>query len=176
MTSEILIMTPSAIALAADSTVTIGGLKTYQGVNKLFMLSNNPPMGIMIYNTADFFGIPLETIINDFSKSMKSDNNITIEKISLKFKNHLKKTIKEQKIQRSVSSKKQLKLFVNNLKQYIKENGKEQFLKTIISTDFDDNVENFLKENNDLFSIEESGFKDYENIFNELLDLVNKKK
>lgn len=58
MTSEILIMTPTAIALAADSVVTIGNSKTYDGANKLFMLSNNPPSGIMIYNNANFYNIP----------------------------------------------------------------------------------------------------------------------
>ena len=64
MTSEILIMTPTAIALAADSVVTIGNSKTYDGANKLFMLSNNPPSGIMIYNNANFYNIPMETKIS----------------------------------------------------------------------------------------------------------------
>ena len=43
LTSEVLIMTPSAVAMAADSVITVNGNKTYEGVNKLFMLSNNPP-------------------------------------------------------------------------------------------------------------------------------------
>ena len=54
MTSEILILNNNAIAMAADSAVTVGGKKTYNGVNKLFMLSNNPPMGIMIFGSAEF--------------------------------------------------------------------------------------------------------------------------
>ena len=54
MTSKVLIMTPSAVAMAADSVVTINGNKPYGGVNKLFMLSKNPPRGIMIYNNANF--------------------------------------------------------------------------------------------------------------------------
>ena len=66
MTSEILILTPSAVALAADSAVTIGNRKTYNGVNKLFMLSNDPPMGIMTYNLSDFSNVPFETIIKEF--------------------------------------------------------------------------------------------------------------
>lgn len=37
-------MNSSAIAMAADSAVTVGNKKTYNGVNKLFMLSNDPPM------------------------------------------------------------------------------------------------------------------------------------
>jgi len=66
MTAEILIMNKSAIAMAADSVVTVGNQKTYNGVNKLFMLSNNPPMGIMIYDSPDFMNIPLESLIKEF--------------------------------------------------------------------------------------------------------------
>ena len=58
-----MILTPSAVVLAADSTVTIENKKTYAGVNKLFKLSNGPPMGIMTYNNAEFLSIPIETII-----------------------------------------------------------------------------------------------------------------
>ena len=46
MTSEILLMNKNAIALASDSLVTIDGKKNYDGANKIFMLSNNPPMGL----------------------------------------------------------------------------------------------------------------------------------
>ena len=42
------------MALAADSAVTVGNIKTYNGVNKLFYISNNPPIGIMIFGSADF--------------------------------------------------------------------------------------------------------------------------
>ena len=67
MTSEILLMNKNAIALASDSLVTIDGRKSYGGANKIFMLSNNPPMGVMIYGNGNFEGIPLETLINDYS-------------------------------------------------------------------------------------------------------------
>ena len=70
MTSEIVIMTPNAVALAADSAVTIDYKKTYNGINKLFMLSNNPPVGIMFYNNVSFLNIPFETIIKEFRKSI----------------------------------------------------------------------------------------------------------
>ncbi|WP_400253957.1 hypothetical protein [Methanobrevibacter smithii] len=76
MTSEIMILTPNAIALATDSAITIDNRKIYNGVNKLFMLSNDPPMGIMTYNGARFFNIPFETIIKEF-RSEINDKNIT---------------------------------------------------------------------------------------------------
>jgi len=65
MTAEIAIMNKSAIALAADSKVTIGsalGGKTFDTVNKVFTLSKVHPIGIMVFGNAEFMRYPWETI------------------------------------------------------------------------------------------------------------------
>jgi len=70
MTAEIVVMNKLAIALAADSAVTItqpgGEQKIYNTVNKLFALSKHQPVGVMVYGSADFMGIPWETIIKTY--------------------------------------------------------------------------------------------------------------
>ena len=67
MTAEIAVMNKRAIALAADSTVTVGErAKFYNSANKLFMLSKYEPVGIMIYNNAEFMGVPWETLIKEY--------------------------------------------------------------------------------------------------------------
>jgi hypothetical protein len=70
LTAEIAILNKSAVALAADSKVTLttrgGGQKTYDTANKLFALSKTEPVGIMIYGNAEFMGFPLETIIKEY--------------------------------------------------------------------------------------------------------------
>lgn len=81
MTSEILIMNKNAIVMAADSAVTVDNKKSYMGVNKLFLLSNDPPMGIMIFGSADFVNVPLETLIKEYReqtdfKELGNINNI----------------------------------------------------------------------------------------------------
>ena len=81
-----MILTPSAVVLAADSTVTIENKKTYAGVNKLFKLSNDPPMGIMTYNNAEFLSIPIETIIKEFAKRARDLNLFTLDDIVSEFK------------------------------------------------------------------------------------------
>ena len=49
MTAEIAILNREAVALAADSAVTIGfGAKIYNSANKLFCLSYLHPIGVMI--------------------------------------------------------------------------------------------------------------------------------
>jgi hypothetical protein len=66
MTAEIAILNRNAVAMAADSAVTLqlpGGQKIYNTVNKLFALSKYRPVGVMVYGSADFMGIPWETII-----------------------------------------------------------------------------------------------------------------
>ncbi|WP_296890600.1 hypothetical protein [uncultured Methanobrevibacter sp.] len=96
MTSEVLIMTPSAVTIAADSVVAINGNKTYECVNKLFMLSKNPPMGIMIYNNANFMAIPFETLIKDFRKQIIDDGTVnTVDDFRNKFEEYLEKEPKK---------------------------------------------------------------------------------
>ncbi|MFZ3339552.1 MAG: hypothetical protein WA213_01630, partial [Terriglobales bacterium] len=69
MTAEIAILNRNAVAMAADSAVTLqlpGGQKIYNTVNKLFTLSKYRPVGVMVYGSADFMTIPWETIIKTY--------------------------------------------------------------------------------------------------------------
>src|SRR6266498_3719946 len=73
MTAEIAILNRQAIALAADSAVTINypdGQKIYNSVNKLFTLSKYAPVGVMVYGVADLTGVPWETIIKSFRREL----------------------------------------------------------------------------------------------------------
>lgn len=82
MTAEVVIANKSAIALAADSKVTISGSrmsKTYDTVNKLFTLSKVHPVGIMIYGNADFMGYPWETLIKNYRINKNSHCEDTIQ-------------------------------------------------------------------------------------------------
>lgn len=77
MTAEIAVMNKWAIALAADSKVTISGMrasKAYDTVNKLFTLSKIHPVGIMIFGNAEWMDYPWETIIKLYRD--KKGNNI----------------------------------------------------------------------------------------------------
>ena len=71
MTAEIAVMNSEAVALAADSAVTaqVGPIqKISRAANKIFGLSPHLPVGIMIYGSATFMGIPWETIIKVYRK------------------------------------------------------------------------------------------------------------
>lgn len=71
MTAEIAILNKTAVALAADSKVTLsmaGKQKTYDTVDKLFSLSKAEPVGAMIYGNAEFMDFPWETILKEYRR------------------------------------------------------------------------------------------------------------
>lgn len=71
MTAEIAILNKTAVALAADSKVTLsteGKQKTYDTVDKLFSISKIEPVGAMIYGNAEFMGFPWETIVKEYRR------------------------------------------------------------------------------------------------------------
>lgn len=90
MTAEIVIMNKSAIAMAADSAATLSNGKVYNGVNKLFQLSHKPPVGIMVYGSADCNSIPMETLIKEFRKTLADDNLTEISEFGKKLMDFIK--------------------------------------------------------------------------------------
>lgn len=73
MTVEIAVMNKEAIALAADSAVTMtgeSGQKIFTSANKLFTLSKYHPIGVMVYGSAIFMGVPWEVIIKVYRKKL----------------------------------------------------------------------------------------------------------
>ena len=95
MTAEIVVMNQSAVAMAADSAVTIQtptGHKTYNSVNKVFTLSKYQPVGVMIYGSAQIMSIPWESIIKEFRKGLGRKSHATIEKYANEFWKFLNKS------------------------------------------------------------------------------------
>lgn len=78
MTAEVAILNRTAVALAADSAVTLairGQTKVYNGADKLFQLVHSEPVGIMVYGNAEFMGVPFETVVKEFRASALSRPN-----------------------------------------------------------------------------------------------------
>jgi hypothetical protein len=87
MTAEIAIMNKTAVALAADSAVTIGhqDKKIYNSANKLFTLSKYHPVGAMIYGSATFMSIPWETIIKIYRSKLGKQKFNTLKEYTDNF-------------------------------------------------------------------------------------------
>lgn len=69
MTAEIALLNRRALAFAADSAVTISDGKSekiYNSAEKIFQLSFKTPMGLMMYNTMEFVGVPIDVLVRRF--------------------------------------------------------------------------------------------------------------
>ena len=92
MTSEVVLMNRSAVAMAADSAVTISGanyLKTYNSVDKLFPLVDGQPVAVMIYNNAEIMSTPWETVISLYREHAAGRPMDTVEAYSQDFLNFI---------------------------------------------------------------------------------------
>jgi hypothetical protein len=81
MTAEIAVMNKQAVAIAADSAVTfraMGRQKIFPSAQKIFKLSRFDPVAIMVFGSAEFMGVPWETIIEMYKKNLgnKSFNKL----------------------------------------------------------------------------------------------------
>lgn len=70
MTAQIATMNTGGIALASDSAVTIKGRKVYNSAEKLFGLSENHTVGVMVYGANSMFHFPWETIIKLYGSKL----------------------------------------------------------------------------------------------------------
>ena len=88
MTAVVGILNKHAVAIAADSAVTIGGnggRKIFNKANKVFTLSKQHPVGIMIYNSASFMTTPWETIIKVYRKQLGNKSFPTLKEYEQDF-------------------------------------------------------------------------------------------
>ena len=71
MTAIVGILNKRAAVMAADSAVTVRndkGVKIYNTATKIFSLSDEHPIGVMIYDNVEFMGTPWELIFNLYRK------------------------------------------------------------------------------------------------------------
>lgn len=78
MTCEIVIMNQHAVALAADSAMTVERwvnnkkeTRYFKGSNKIFQLTHNDPVGLMIFDTALLQGVPWDLIVKEYRNQQK---------------------------------------------------------------------------------------------------------
>ncbi|NUY80536.1 hypothetical protein HUK80_06485 [Flavobacterium sp. MAH-1] len=93
MTAVVGILNKQAIAIAADSAVTVTtntGKKIFNKANKIFTLSKYHPVGIIIYNSASLMGIPWETIIKVYRNNLKKKSFGSLEEYQKDFLKFLK--------------------------------------------------------------------------------------
>jgi hypothetical protein len=76
MTAEVAIVTRTAIAVAADSAVTVGG-KVHRSTTKIFAISED--IGAMIHGNSELGGLSWEVLLKLFRKEHGRDSFATVE-------------------------------------------------------------------------------------------------
>ena len=142
MTSELLTMNKGAVALAADSAVTINGKKVRNGVEKLFKLSNDLPMGMMIFGNANFDNIPMETLIKQYSKNADFKSLENIENIQEDFLKYLGRVTPPFDFKKSIGNT--IGEYADELKEKFSNISEEEFNKFIDEIEIDDSLD-FVK-------------------------------
>lgn len=88
MTAEVAILNREAVAIAADSAVTLTGpegRKIYNTANKLFALSATEPVAVMVYGAGSFGSIPWETVIKEYRREHATTSYTTVEEYASRF-------------------------------------------------------------------------------------------
>ena len=71
MTAIVAVLNKHAVAIAADSAVTMGDThKVVNSANKIFTLSKYHPVAVMTYNNAAFMRVPWDIIIKEYRKEL----------------------------------------------------------------------------------------------------------
>lgn len=82
MTAEVVILNLDAVALAADSAVTIAGedgQKIFTTANKIFQLSKERPIAVMIYGASSLSDLSWETIIKSYRNELGDRSFATVD-------------------------------------------------------------------------------------------------
>jgi hypothetical protein len=88
VTAEVAILNREAVALAADSAVTIegeSGQKIFATANKLFNLSKKKPVGVMLYGSAGLCELPWETMIKLYRDKLGRASFPTLDEYAADF-------------------------------------------------------------------------------------------
>jgi hypothetical protein len=130
MTSEIAVMNQRAVALAADSAVTLidgGAVVVRNDQRKLFNLANGLPVGLMFFGVADMMGHPWEHLIEHFQKKAKPGPLPRIRDYAAKFTGTLDNLEEFFPRERQKDDYKRLLAsvyrYVFHLAQYLRETG-----------------------------------------------------
>lgn len=169
MTAEIAILNKTAVALAADSAMTISAghkqEKIFDTADKLFELSLLNPIGIMIYNGMSFMGIPLPVVIKEFRAECSSFN--CVQDAAESFLNFLQKVGEN-----SPASAHEMAIvsIVQPLLEKIADDFKDDFFDQInlAQTAEKDASKTNAGENSSSDAFEEAGNRAFENIVSKL--------
>ena len=133
MTSEIAVMNQRAVALAADSAVTLidgGTVVVRNDQRKLYNLVEGHPVGVMFFGVADIMGHPWEHLIEHYQKKVKPKEFARLGEYAQSFTSMLDNLNEFFPPDRQKDDYKRLLAsvfrYIFHLAQYLRETGEDQ--------------------------------------------------
>ena len=174
MTAEVAVLNKQGIAMAADSAITSGreGVqKVYNSANKLFSLSKEHPIGIMVYGAASFMEVPWEVIIKSYRENLGTKTFPQIKDYLDDFLRFLNKD--ERFRDKGVEEIIVYRIFSDNLKRLVKEveerMARKEHMEEGVSSKrvtnwlgeaADQQIQSFQKEEHEFIEMDENIFKE----------------
>lgn len=93
MTAEVAILNPHAVAIAADSAISVSGIgqKIYNTATKLFALSVRQPVAVMFYSNALLGSLAWESIIKEYRRERQDRTFDTVAEMADDFVQYLRR-------------------------------------------------------------------------------------
>nr|WP_315020169.1 hypothetical protein [uncultured Aminipila sp.] len=169
MTAQIGIFNKKAIALATDSAVTLMAgkrLKVFNTAEKLFELIPGVPIGIMIYNNAEFMSIPYEVLIKQYKKEVGNIRLNTLEEYNNSFLQFLRTNTFITEINERVAIRQAAESYFHKIIDSTLEKIEEvQIQRALTKGEMNEILMNQLKEYNE-YLIKEGIHFEFEDIYN----------
>lgn len=180
MAAEIAILNKGGIALAADNAASIKKRKTIHSVNKLFSLSKRHSVGMMIYGSANFMGVPMETIIKSYRTQLGDRPLQNIERYGESFMDYLSgdKRYDDERLEERVVSRtfnKFFKMIVNDLSVSLKQAPKNQNSTNLVFEYLDMIIDEYKEQEKSIERLLDISYFDYFNRFADvLIEIITK--
>ena len=146
-----MIITKEGITLASDLAITNPNNKSYNCGDKIFKITDEFPIGILINGNVDFEEVPLETLIGEFTKTIDFKNLKSVESVKNGFLEYLSSNTNHTPVDEYISWV--LEDFKKELIEEIDEYGFDEALKYYTSSELNpivENYENFKNEFDDI--------------------------
>ncbi|WP_413988757.1 hypothetical protein ACMDCR_22455 [Labrys okinawensis] len=131
MTTEIAILNRGAVALAADSALTIGRDRVWKSGNKLFSLGPTNDIAVMFYGLGDFIGYPWETIVKCFRERTGNKAYGSVKECSADFFDYIRSDLFKHEANENLSLDYLFVVFFEILNKSIVYERKMEFRKVV---------------------------------------------
>ena len=132
MTAEVIVINKSAVAIAADSAVTIDSgraEKIYNSVDKIFELSAHHPVGLMINGGLEFMGFPLGVLVKLYRSKRGTHHKATVSEYVDDFLSYLSSEVDIPDAERKLNVGRILFSLYNDVWDEINAAGRRLFAK-----------------------------------------------